>query len=278
MKQLLQADLYRMVKSKLTMVLLILSAAFPLFTVLIYAGLRAISSIGEEIMDSVGLLTANTVIGSAYSLTNNIGLVIPVMAGILVCTDFTSGTLRNKVVAGNPRTKIYFSHLIVSILYSVVMITIYVLFTAGFALLMLPYKSGFAVNVVREYVFWAVTGTMSFVFMATVSTFFAMTFRSIAPTILLTLLVTFTLLILSSTLSFTDYSNVRHLVYFIPTFSGQFFSLTGGSLIGTAINALVGGVSESKEVIFAEGIGSFVFFGAVNTVLGVILFCKRDLK
>ena len=105
-----------------------------------------------------------------------------------------------------------------------------------------------------------------------------MTFRSIAPTILLTLLVTFTLLILSSTLSFTDYSNVRHLVYFIPTFSGQFFSLTGGSLIGTAINALVGGVSESKEVIFAEGIGSFVFFGAVNTVLGVILFCKRDLK
>ncbi len=47
MKQLLQADLYRMVKSKLTMVLLILSAAFPLFTVLIYVGLRAISSIGE---------------------------------------------------------------------------------------------------------------------------------------------------------------------------------------------------------------------------------------
>ena len=276
MKKLLRADLFRMFKSKMTLVLLILCAALPLLSALLMAGLRALAGLAGETLTEIGILSANTQIGGAYSLSTNVGLAIPVLAGTLVCTDFTNGTLRNKVVAGHERWKIYFSHLVVSMIFSVGFVTIYVLFTTGFSLLFLPYKSGFSSNDLREFLFWAVTGTMGFVYISTVSTFFAMTTRSMAPTILFTILTVFALTILTSSVSVTDYGKVRHLVYFIPTFSGRFFTLSNS--IEILIGQFLNGVSDSRELIFAEGILSFLTFGVANTALGVILFCKRDLK
>ena len=63
------------------------------------------------------------------------------------------------------------------------------------------------------------------------------------------------------------------------------YAIQGRAVIPTLSNSieiligqLLNGVSDSRELIFAEGILSFLTFGVVNTALGVILFCKRDLK
>ena len=49
---------------------------------------------------------------SSLSVTNNLGLILSVLIGILVCRDFLSGTVRNKIIAGRNRLQIYLSLLI----------------------------------------------------------------------------------------------------------------------------------------------------------------------
>ncbi|MBR6322889.1 MAG: hypothetical protein IKR59_08470 [Lachnospiraceae bacterium] len=274
MSKLMKADIYRMVKSRLTLVALIMVLAFPVLMVLMYLGIQAIAGVGDEMEEAVTLFTANSLIGSIYSMTNNVGLVIPAFAGILVCSDYTNGTLRNKVIAGNRRTQIYLSHLIVSILFCVVMITIYAAMTTGLALIFFDFAKDESENFGREVLYFVLNGTMSFVFVSTVTTFFAMVLRNIAPTIIFTIVFTIALMAITSVVSLLDYESYKYAVYFIPTFISNFFNLSSFSLLD-----LLGTTSEgSRELMFAEGMLSYVFFGAVNTVAGVIIFNKRDIK
>lgn len=274
MNRLLKADLYRMCKSRLTMIALILASAFPVVVVLLYVGIRAMAGLEPDMIGSELLFNANTVIGSCYSLTNNIGMIVPAFAGVLVCADYTNGTLRNKVIAGNRRTEIYLSHLIVSILFSVAIITIYTVLTTALSLLLLPFSRDPSGNLFSEVFRFAAYGTMTFVFIATVSTLFAMTFRSIAPTIIFTIVPAILLLTANSVLLMIDYSAYKYLVYFIPTFGANFFNLNSAGLF----DLMGGGVSGSDTLIFAEGMLSYLFFGALNTVLGILIFNKRDVK
>lgn len=274
MKRLLKADIYRVLKSRLTLIALILVLAFPVLIVFLYVGIRALSGLDADMSGMDMLFNANSIIGSAYSLTNNIGLVLPAFAGILVCMDISNGTLRNKIIAGNRRAEIYLSHLIVSILFSVVMITIYTAMTAGLALLFFPFNTDPSMDLGREILYFIATGTMSFVFIATVSTLFAMTFRSVAPTIIFTIVLSIALMAINSVLLLVDYQPYRYAVYLIPSFTGNFFNLNSFSLTGL----IAQGEETSRGLMFAEGMLSYLFFGIVNTVLGLLLFKKRDIN
>jgi len=275
MSGLLKADFFRVMKSKLTLVLLILVAAFPVLITLMYLVMAWMMGEGS-IAEMMGYFSANTMISGAYSLTNNIGLVIPAFAGILICSDFSNGTLRNKVVTGSRRWEIYLSHLIVSVVFSVVMITLYTLITAGLSLLFFKFSAE-GIDMAEEVLYWSVTGTMGFVYMATVATFFAMVTRSTAPTIIFTLVLAILLLAVSTAVSLMDYTNFRHLVYMIPTFTYGSFTLNSVSL--TDITSMIGGVvEENRQLLFIEGVLSYVFFGALHTALGIILFSRKDIK
>lgn len=275
MKSLLKADLYRVLKSRLTRIALILVLAFPVLTVLLYGGIRLFTAgLGEDMESLDMLFTANSLIGSVYSLTNNIGFVLPAFTGILACMDISNGTLRNKVIAGNSRSAIYCSHLIVSILFSVSMITIYAAMTAGLSLLFFPFEKSLSTDLGQEILYFVANGTMTFIFMATVSTMFALTFRSTAPTIIFTIVLAIVLYSISSILMLVNYEPYRYAVYLIPTFTGDFFNLSGLSLAG-----LFGqGEETARGLMFAEGMLSYLLFGALNTVLGLMIFRKRDIS
>ena len=273
MSGLLKADLYCVMKSRLSKIALILSVSFPVVMVLIYVGIRMISGLGgDEVGDT--LFNANSVIGSVYSLSNNIGLVIPAFAGILVCSDYSNGTLRNKVIAGNRRSEIYLSHLIVSIIFSVVIITIYAAVTAGLSLAMLPFNREVMKDLGKEVLYFVLNGTMTFAFIATVSTLFAMTFRSMAPTIIFTIVFAMALYVVNSVVMLTDFEDYKYVVYFIPTFAGNVFNLSSFSLAG-----LINWSREiSIDLVFVEAMLSYLFFGSVNTLIGLLAFRKRDVR
>lgn len=274
MKQLLKADLFRVYKSMLSRIALILALAFPVLIALMFLGFRAIAEI-DSAMDGDMLFNANTILGSVYSLSNNIGLVVPAFAGILVCTDCTSGTLRNKVIAGNRRAAIYLSHLIVSILFSVVIITIYAAVTAGITLLFFPFSwDADALDLGREIVCFIANGTMTFVFMATFTTMLAMIFRNAAPTIIFTVVFGIVLYLINTIVGLLNYESYKYAVYFIPTFAGNTFNLNNFSLLG-----IFGQTAPAdRGLIFAEGMLSYLFFGAVHTVIGLFAFKKRDIR
>lgn len=276
MKRLLKADIYRVLKSRLTLIALILVLAFPVLIVLMYAGMRFVSSeLGDDLVETGILFNANTLIGAVYSLTNNIGFVLPAFTGILVCMDISNGTLRNKVIAGNRRSEIYLSHLIVSILFSVTMITIYAAMTAGLALLFFPFNRDPSLNLGLEILYFVAYGTMTFIFIATLSTLFALTLRSTAPTIIFTIVLSIALYTFSSILQLVNYQPYRHVVYFIPTFAGNFFNLGSGFSLA---DLLMQGEETSRGLMFFEGMLSYLFFGILNTALGMLIFKKRDIN
>lgn len=274
MSRLLKADIYRVVKSRLSLIALILAAAFPVLIVLMYAGIRAIGGMDDPELGMDMLFNANSIIGSVYSLSNNIGLVVPAFAGILVCMDYSNGTLRNKVIAGNRRSAIYLSHLIVSILFSVIIITIYAAVTAGLALLFFPFRTEGFENLGQEILYFVVNGTMTFVFMATFTTMLAMVTRNAAPTIIFTVVFAIALFAINSVIMLIDYEKYKYAVYFIPTFGGNFFTLNNFSLLGLLSDA----PDVPKDLIFTEGMLSYLFFGIVNTTIGLLVFRKRDLR
>ena len=272
MKRLLKADFYHLRKSRLTLIALILAVAFPVMIVLMYKGINLLSGI-DEVSEGGSLFSANTVIGSVFSLTNNLGLVLPVFAGIIVCLDLSNGTLRNKVIAGNRRSAIYLSHLLISMLFLVVVIAVYAIVTTALALLFFPFSRDAAMNLGLEIVYFLVYGLASFAFIATVTTMVALTFRSVAPTIIITIVFSIALYLLNTVLMLVDFGSFRYAVYFIPTFAANHLNLNGGllSILGPTGDA-------SKELIFAEGMLSYLFFGSLHTLLGLLIFKKRDLR
>ncbi|MBQ6430919.1 MAG: ABC transporter permease [Oscillospiraceae bacterium] len=271
MKNLLKADSFYLRKSRLTLIALILAVAFPILTALLYWGLSVLTE-RENI-----LFSANNMISSVFSLTSDLGLVLPVFAGVFVCQDFSNGTLRNKVIAGNRRSAIYLSHLLVSMAFLLAVIAIYAVVTTALALLFFPFKWDSSRDLGLEITYFVSYGLTSFVFIATVSTMFAMILRRSAPTIILTIVFSIVLAMVNSILMAVDYESFQHVVYFIPTFGGNFFSLNSLNSL-SILRFLNGSADASRSLIFAEGMLSYLFFGALHTLIGLFVFKKRDIK
>ena len=262
MRRLLDADFYCLRKSKLSLVMLIIAVTIPLFVVLVYVGLRFIAEqTAEEGMPPLGgLFSARGILSGVFSLTGNIGIIFPIFAGIIIGADMTNGTLRNKVIIGHSKAKIYFSHLIVTIVFGIVTVTLYALVTLGFALVFFKYGVELTPEEVKNLIYFFVTGLLSYVFLSSVINVFALIFKTPAPTILISVLIGMGFGLISSLISLIDYSSFKYLVYLIPTFAnGQFQA----------------GISD---VIFIEGIISLIVFSLAFIFVGLGLFVKKDIK
>ena len=144
MLNLLKADLKRAVKDKLFFVLLIIAGVFALTTPLINRALFLLIDIeGEEGIEMLGLeINAKTIFFSSFSPSNNFGLILPIMVAIILCKDFSQGTMRNKIICGNSRASIYFSLLATCIILMCAFILAQAVVTLLVSLLFFDYQAG----------------------------------------------------------------------------------------------------------------------------------------
>ena len=161
-----------------------------------------------------------------------------------------------------------------NMLFTLVVITVYALVTVALALVFFPFNWDTTMDLALEIVYFVSYGLMTFAFIATVSTMFALIFRSVAPTIILTIVFSLVLFMVNSILMAVDYESFKHVVYFIPTFGENIFNLNSLSVL-----SLIHGITDTtRTLIFAEGMLSYLFFGALHTLIGLFFFKKRDLK
>lgn len=142
MTGLLKADLRRVFKDKLLIVMGILAVAFAVVTSLLYAVMfLGMSEIDAEFASAMLNISGKVQFFSCFSLGNNMGLIAPVFLAIVLCKDFSFGTVRNKIIAGKSRTSIFLSLFITcSIVYIAVML-LYAFITLGVSLLFFDYQS-----------------------------------------------------------------------------------------------------------------------------------------
>ena len=110
MYKLLNAGFYRLIKNKVFWGILIITLGIA--GVFLYNKLDdSTNSIDNLLLDHIGI----------------IGIFISIFTTLFVGSEYANGTIRNKIVVGHSRTKIYLSNLIISIIVGIIIELIYML-------------------------------------------------------------------------------------------------------------------------------------------------------
>lgn len=109
MRELLKSDLRRIVKDKLFLIACIIGAAMAVATPLLYKAILVIINLDPELLMGLLPLSGKNMFFNAFSTGNNFGLILPILVIIVICKDFSYGTVRNKIICGKSRVKVFFS-------------------------------------------------------------------------------------------------------------------------------------------------------------------------
>lgn len=111
MNRLIKSDFKRFFKDKLFLVVCILAVIFavstPLLYIVIFKAAGEMDPMTEELLGSY--VTAKGQFFGAFSFGNNLGLIAPLLVGIILFKDFSFGTVRNKIISGYSRASIFLS-------------------------------------------------------------------------------------------------------------------------------------------------------------------------
>lgn len=268
MNKLFTADMYSIKKSKLTLVMLIIAVGLPIFLVLVtfimslFASSLTSDPTEEALLES--MFNAKTLIGSSFSMTNNLGLIIPIFSAIIVGADLSSGTLRNKIIAGHKRAHIYLSHLFTMIIYDIVAILIGFGITALLSIALFDYGVEFNSEEVLNLIYFIITGIMAFAFLASLSTLLSLVMKSTPLAIVLVVAITFSISLVAAALpllEFFDIEKIKYLMYLIPSYvNTQYVS------------------GKIDTLMFIMSTVSYIFYIAINTLLGIVIFKNKELK
>jgi len=263
MNKLLKANFYHIFKSKLTLIAFILVPVMPLLATLIFYGLALLLLPNGMSHESVRtMFQSKTLISNAYSISSNLGLVIPVFSGIFICADISNGTLRNKIIVGNSKLRIYLSHLISSIIFNVILISIYAALTVLFSTLFFEYGEPIDANETKTLIYFFIYGTILYVYLATLSTLIALVFKSMGPTIIFTILFALGFSLFTTLLAAFNIEKIKLIAEFIPTYPISKFML---------------GDQISKE-LFIKSISSLGLISLFNIICGILCFNNQDIK
>lgn len=138
MLNILKAELNKFLKSKIFIALIILLFAFPLLTASMYQVVKN-TLLGGIIGSNEGDLARETFLAS-FSPMNNFGLLLLILLLIVIVGDFTNNTIRNKVIAGYKRSKIYGASALFTLIAVVVFATAYALLSYGAIGLVMGFK------------------------------------------------------------------------------------------------------------------------------------------
>ena len=142
MLNLIRADLKRVVKDKLFLICSIIALAFAIINPLLYEVLFSMAGANEQQLAMLGVLpTAKSLFFQSFLPGNNFGLIMPILLGIVLCKDFSYGTIRNKLIAGHSRAKVFLSMLITCIITMCGIMLVQGIVTLGISLIFYEYST-----------------------------------------------------------------------------------------------------------------------------------------
>lgn len=268
MRNLYIADLKRIFKDKLFMVTCILAGVFafvnPLLNKLLFEAL--------EMGDLLGvMINAKSMMFSALLPGDNLGLIMPILFAIIVCKDFSQGTVRNKIISGKSRTDIFLSHLFSSATVMCTLMLVHALLTLGISLCFFPYQIGdFTFSDFGYLMISLVFELIVYFSIAAIVTFIATVVKNMGLCILFYLAVSLGFSIIGAIFqvagAFLDpESQAYGIIEFINAFNIYTSTLIGE---GTSYSA--------KQVLYI--LSAPVALTAGSTLLGIRVFARKNLK
>ena len=286
MKRLLYCDFKRVLKDKLFLVLCIVGAVFALTTPLMYAaifkgmGLDAMMGVEEgstaDLYAMLGIaIDAKTMFFSSFSLGNNFGLVAPVLLSIVLCKDFSYGTIRNKIISGNSRITVFLSMFIVCfcVLFGVMFCGALISMLVG--LCFFPFSvSGFSGEILGYFFASLGLEAVLFLFLASLVTFLCTRAKNAGVAVVLYAAIVMVMTLVGSILTMGEL-----VLTLDPAKEGLLKLVEFIEKINVFGYSTVIGVGESYDLETALFCAVTPFVGAAGlAALGAFAFKRKDIK
>lgn len=274
MTNLLKADFRRVLKDKLLLVMGILAVVFAVITPLLYVLIFGGSGLADDPMISA-MVSAKTQFFGSFSIGNNMGLIAPVLLTIVLCKDFSFGTVRNKVIAGKSRTSIFMSLFVVCFVVLLAVMLIHAFITLAVCLLFFDYQpTAFTVSD-----FWYFLESLGFAFLtilfvAALLSSLCASMKNVGLAIVSYVAISFGLTMFASIL--------QMVLPLLETMEGnellvKILNILNRVNVGGSISYIGTGTEYTVEdvmyLVFSPLVGT-----ALLATLGAFRFNKRDLK
>lgn len=122
MLRLFKAFLFRLRRDLTFRITLFIGIGMAVLMTLLYLGLQLLLSADGM---QVKMLTGSSMLISSLSPAQNFGIAVPINLISFTIVEFTHGTIRNKVIAGNSKGKIYASLFLSGLIFSIALMTVY---------------------------------------------------------------------------------------------------------------------------------------------------------
>lgn len=272
MKNLLKADFFRLFKDKSALVGFIITAALSIVgVVLMYVVFYLILEIppgaldGSDSIPGIPVLTGEYFMKSVFQSSNNAGIVLAIVIGMIATKDFSFNTIRQKTIHGHSRTNIYLSQFITIVVYAAVVMLINAVISLALGSIFFGYSShGFEISDVL-YIFYSLgMGLLMYTVIISLVLMISFLTKSTGITIVIVIGLSFLLSIVYSILVFTSGSN-QIVQFFLNLLPDQHFAwyLNNHWMSG-------------KELIYALGMSTLYI--VLFTTLGITMFNKTDIK
>lgn len=285
MKNLFVSYLYRLRHDLAFKITLIIGAGLSVFLTLIYILL--------SVLIKTNMIDAQSMLVSSLSPSSNFGLAVPVNLITFTVLEFNQGSIRNKIIAGHSKARIYSSLILNGLVFTFSLMIVYALVCTG-----LGAFSGWALSLVKEieqptgslypneYV-WKMVLMAAFCYLSIVcfTIFFSSLFRNIGPSIPVVIVV----LVFASTLApiivLVGSDNAALLWVFRiidPLFglSAGETEIVGQVMVPTEEGMVIQAITEPvvKNETLISCICSNLVYAAGFYFGGLLIFKKRDVK
>lgn len=278
MSQLFNAFLFKIKRDLTFRITLFIGIGLAIFMTLLYVLLEQITK--------TKMLSGELMLVTSLNPAQNFGLAIPVNLITFTVLEFNQGSIRNKIIAGHSKAKVYTSLLLNGLIFAFSLIIVYSLLCFALGSMIGGVEGGgMAMSLVgatyaKEYIYKIIiVGIFTYLSITSFTIFFSTLFRSIGPAIPV-VIVTIVFLSLVGTLVGT-LGGSEELVWTLriidPLYGlGAAEVVTSTSIVDGA--EVVTYYQDLTTETFVSSIISNLVYTALFFVLGISIFKKRDIK
>lgn len=269
MLNLLKADLVRIFKDKLFLVVCIIGGALAIFSPILYE----IIFLSLDAMDFADMLIdSKSLFFSAFSPSNNFGLIVPVLMAIILCKDFSYGTVRNKIICGKSRFSIFMSMFISGTVVTCAVMLAHALLTLLVSMLFFDYQQEAITGADIGYLFLSILfELLVYVLISALISYLCASRKNVGVVIVLYIVINFVFSIIGTIVQFA-------LMATDPAKEGlvKLWEFLDNANIFTS--TIIGYGTKYEPLELLAILLPTIIGGALLVLLGIFSFKKKDLK
>ena len=281
MGKLFKAFFFKLSKDLTFRITLIIGLALAVILSLIYFGIDVLSSVDEGSIQH-NMCTGQSMFFNSISPAQNFGIAIPVNLISFTVLEFTQGTIRNKVITGNSKTKIYFALFLSGLIFTLTLLIAYV----GLCVALGSIFGGFDINGTiigssslggqidaTYFVRMLVVTLLVYLSITSFTIFFATLFRSIGPCIPVVIVMIMMCYFSGMIASLMKDVEGTQVFVNVMKYINPMYALNDASIL----DSLKGTLTMTNDTFIAAIVNNSIYTTAF-LLGGWLLFRKRDIK